>query len=138
MSTTAIFWPVLVQMALTFLIYFKIFPTRVGLIKSGQAKSSDFRTYENEHPESRKVSRAIANQYESPVIFYALCVIAFVTQNADTVLLVLAWGYSIVKVVHVYLHITKNRLRYRQPVFTVAFFLLILMFCWTAFKLATT
>ncbi|MEE9313592.1 MAG: MAPEG family protein [Rhizobiaceae bacterium] len=135
MSNTAIFWPVLLQAALTFVVYFLMAKVRFGLVKGGEVKPSEFRTYENEHVESRKWSRSVANQFETPVLFYAVCIMAFVTANVDTVMLALAWGYSIVKTGHVYLHVTANRIKYRQPVFTLALLILMAQFIWFAIKL---
>lgn len=135
MENTAIFWPVLLQAALTFLLYILTYKVRVALVKGGDAKAAEFRTYENEPAESLKWRRALANQYESPVLFYAICIMAFITANVDLVMLLLAWAYSIVKTAHVYLHVTGNRLRYRQPIFSLALIILILQFMWFAIKL---
>ncbi|MEE9375948.1 MAG: MAPEG family protein [Rhizobiaceae bacterium] len=135
MSNTAIFWPVILQAALTILIYLLMAKVRFGLVVSGSAKPSEFRTYENEPVESRKWSRAVANQFESPVLFYAICIMAFVTANVDTVMLSLAWAYSLVKTAHVYLHVTANRIKFRQPVFTLALLILLIQLIWLAIKL---
>ncbi len=137
MNNPAIFWPVLLQAAVTFLVYFAMAKVRFGLVKGGEAKPKEFRTYENEPVESRKWSRAVANQFETPVLFYAVCIMAFVTGNVDTIMLALAWGYSLVKTAHVYLHVTANRLRHRQPIFTLALIILMLQFIWFAIKLAS-
>lgn len=135
MSNTAIFWPVLLQAAVTFVVYFLMAKVRFGLVKGGKAKTSEFRTYENEPTESRKWSRALANQFETPVLFYALCIMAFVTNNADGLMLGLAWGYSLAKTAHVYLHVTGNRIKYRQPMFALALLILMVQFIWFAIKL---
>ncbi len=136
MNGIEILWPVMLQIALTLVLYFLMFRVRVGLLKAGEARASEFRTYENEHTDSRKWSRAIANQYELPVLFYVLCVLALVTQNVDVVMLSLAWAFTFVKTAHVFLHVTSNRLRYRQPVFSLAFVIVILMMIWFGLSLA--
>ncbi len=136
MDQTAIFWPVLLQIAVTLLLYVLTFRVRVRLIKSGEAQTGDFRTYENEVPESRKWARAIANQFELPVLFYVMCIGVAVLGKVDMVMLALAWAFSVGKCLHVYLHVTANRLRYRQPVFSICFLVAVLMMVWFALQLA--
>lgn len=136
MEGKLIFWPVLVQVLLTYYLYVGMFRVRKSLIKSGEAKASEFRTYENEPVESRKWSRAVANQYELPTMFYVLCLASFALGYVDTVMLVLVWAFSIIKCVHVYLHTSANRLRYRQPVFSLAYLALGLAWIWFAIHLA--
>lgn len=137
MSNTAIFWPVLLQVAVTLTIFVLMFRARASLVKKGDSKVSDFYTYENESSESRKWSRAVTNQFETPVLFYAICIMAFVTGNVDGTMLTLAWVYSLIKTAHVYIHVTTNRLKHRMRVFFAAFFVLLIQLIWFAIKLAS-
>jgi len=136
MSSSAIFYPVFLQMVVTLILYILTYRVRVGLVKSGEAKPSDYKTYENENSESRKWGRAISNQYETPVIFYALCLIAFVTGPVSTLTFALAWVYSILKTIHVYIHVSKNRLRYRQPAFGLCVLVLLFLLISVCFEVA--
>ncbi|NJR13550.1 MAG: hypothetical protein HC779_04010, partial [Phyllobacteriaceae bacterium] len=64
------------------------------------------------------------------MLFYAACIIAFVTGTANIVVLLLAWGYALSKLAHMYVHATANRLRQRRPAFIAAFGCLVLL--WVA------
>jgi len=134
MTDTMIFLPAFWLMFLTLALFYFMFKVRVKLLKQGEAQASEFRTYEAEHTESRKWSRAIANQFETPVIFYALTLIAFVTSSVDVVMLTLAWVFVLIKTVHIYVHVSNNRLRRRQPIFALSYFVLFLMLFWTAYR----
>ena len=134
MADPTIFLPALWLMAITIVLFVFMYRVRVALVRSGEVKASEFRTYENEPPVSRKWSRAISNQFETPVIFYALCLIAFVTSSVDGIMLALAWAFVAVKTVHIYVHTSQNRLRYRQPIFALSLLILLLMLAWVAVK----
>lgn len=133
MNNTAIFWPVIIQALVTLYLYIPMSARRIESVKSGSAKASDYRLVEKEPAEVRQMTRAIANQYETPILFYAVCISAFVTQNASTVMLALAWIYVIVKCAHVFVQTTSNRLRFRRPIFMLSYVTLIVM--WVTFGL---
>ena len=131
MNNAAIFWPVIIQALVTLYLYIPMSARRIQSVKSGTSKASDYRLIEKEPEDVRQMTRAIANQYETPILFYAVCLSAYVTQNAGIVMLTLAWIYVAVKCVHVFVHATSNRLRIRRPIFMVSFITLIAM--WVVF-----
>ncbi len=133
MNSEAIFWPVIIQALVTLFLYIPMSARRIASVKLGTAKASDYRLIEKEPEDVRQMTRAIANQYETPILFYAVCLSAYVTQNVGATLLTLAWVYVAVKCVHVFVHTTSNRLRIRRPIFMVSFITLIAM--WAVFAL---
>ena len=133
---TAILWPALIVVALTLVLYALTFRARVALVKAGKQRVNDFKTYENEAPESRVWSRAIANQFETPVLFYFLVLAAMVTGLADIGMVALAWAYAVLKVLHAFVHVTSNRIIHRMPAFWSSYIVLTLMTVWFALRLA--
>lgn len=133
MNNSVIFWPVIIQALVTLFLYIPMSARRVASVKSGTAKASDYRLVEKEPEDVRQMTRAIANQYETPILFYAVCLSAYVTQNVGVVMVALAWAYVVIKCVHVYVQTTSNRLRIRRPVFMLSFIVLIAM--WVMFAL---
>ena len=133
MNNAAIFWPVIIQALVTLFLYIPMSARRIASVKSGKAKASDYRLVEKEPADVRQMTRAIANQYETPILFYAVCLSAYVTQNVGVVMLALAWVYVIIKCCHVFVQTTSNRLRIRRPIFMVSFIVLIAM--WVTFAL---
>jgi hypothetical protein len=121
MNGEAIFWPVLIQAALTFGIYSLMSLRRIASIREGKAKSSDFRIPTVEPEPSATVARNLINQFELPVLFYAACLVLFVLGAAGQVAVMVAWLFSLSRLAHAYVHVTTNRLRYRRPLFIAGF-----------------
>ncbi len=137
MKETAIFWPVIAQVALTYAIYALISRRRVAAIKAGDATVSQFRENQDEPPQSRFVRNNLANQFELPVLFFAACIIAFVLGAADTAMIALAWAFALSRLAHAAVHVTSNRIRHRRPLFVIGFLTLGAMWALIAWRLAT-
>jgi len=119
-SSTAIFWPVLAQVLLTYVIYVLVSARRVGAIKAGTAKPSDFRVPSIEPEPSATAARNLSNQFELPVLFFAASLSLFVTGGAGLAAIVVAWAFVLSRAAHAYVHLTSNRLRIRRPLFIVS------------------
>lgn len=132
MNQTAIFWPMLAHVALVYGIYVLMFLRRKVAVQAGSTKISQFRENTNEPPESLFVRNNLANQYELPVLFHACCLALYSVTAAGLFAVVLAWVFVISRYVHAYIHVTSNRIRYRQPAFTLGFLVLAIMWIWLA------
>ncbi len=135
MDSVMIIWPMVLLALFTLAIYIVLSRARVGTVKTGKAKVGDYKLMQNEPEESLKVSNAIRNQYESPVLFYAACLSAYVTGNAGAAMIVLAWLFAISKIAHTWVQVTTNKVRHRRPLFMIAYFVLILMWVFLGFSL---
>ena len=135
-TSSAILWPIFVQAFATIALYVAMSNARVGAVKAGKVEAKAFKYMENEPEDLRNYTRALANQFESPVLFYTACMIAFVTGTANIYVLVLAWGYALSKLAHTYVHATANRLKHRRPTFIAAFGFLVLLWLVLAVSLA--
>jgi hypothetical protein len=135
-TSTAVLWPVFLQAFATLALYGVMSNVRVGAVKAGRVEVQAFKYVENEPEDLRNYTRALANQFESPVLFYAACIIAYVTQTTHISVVILAWAFAVAKLVHMVLHATVNRLRYRRPAFIAAYMSLALLWVVLAFNLA--
>ena len=61
------------------------------------------------------------NQFELPVLFYAVVAFALITKGADTLMIVLAWLFVLTRIVHAAIHIGPNKVRWRSPAFALGF-----------------
>lgn len=136
MTPTAIFWPVIAQVALTYAIYALISRRRIAAIKAGDASVSQFRENQNEPPQSRFVRNNLENQFELPMLFFAACIIAFVIGSAGLAMIALAWVFVLSRIGHAYVHVTTNRIRHRRPLFITGFLALAAMWALIAWRLA--
>lgn len=137
MSGTAIFWPMIVHAFLVFCVYALMGLRRKAAVTAGNARISDFRENRNEPAESLFVRNNLANQFELPVLFHVVCIALFVTGGAGTFAVVLAWFFSLSRIVHTAIHITSNRIRHRQPAFVAGFVAVILLWAMLAVRLVS-
>jgi hypothetical protein len=132
MNQTAIFWPMLAHVALVYGIYVLMFLRRKAAVQAGSTKISQFRENTNEPPESLFVRNNLTNQFELPILFHACCLALYGVGAAGLVAVVLAWIFVLSRYVHAYIHVTSNRIRYRQPAFSLGFLVLAIMWAWLA------
>ena len=119
-SSTAIFWPVLAQVLLTYIVYLTVSSRRLGSVKAGTAKASDFKVPFIEPELSATAARNLTNQFELPVLFFAACLSLYVTGGAGMAALVAAWAFVLARAVHAYVHLTSNKVMLRRRLFIVS------------------
>ena len=64
-----------------------------------------------------QVSNNIANQFESPVLFYVACLVLFQLNAITAVVLALAWLYVATRLVHALVHVRSNHVPVRMRAF---------------------
>ena len=132
MMQTAILWPMIAQVALVVILYALLGMRRSAAVKAGNAKVSQFRENLNEPAESLFARNSLANQFELPVLFYAVSLALHVTGGAGIWAVVLAWLFVASRYVHAFIHVTSNRIRFRQPAFTAGFAVLVVLWAMLA------
>jgi len=118
-SSTAIFWPVLAQVLLTYVVYVVMSSRRIGAVKAGNARPSDFKVPSIEPEPSATAARNLTNQFELPVLFFAACLSLFVTGGAGMAAVIVAWAFVLARAAHAWIHLTTNRIRQRRMLFIV-------------------
>ncbi|NIX77681.1 MAPEG family protein [Microvirga terricola] len=132
MSVPAILAPVFAQVALTFVLMFWMGRSRVAHIRAGDVKIKEIALGERNWPtQAQQVTNAYGNQFETPVLFYVLVILALVTRKADLAFVVMSWVYVVSRMAHAYIHTTSNRVTKRFQVFLVGALILVLM--WVLF-----
>lgn len=121
--STAIFWPVIAQVALIHAIYFLMLRRRYTAVRAGTAKASDFWIPAIEPEPSATVARSLINQFELPVLFFLVCTLLYVTAGVNHAVVAIAWLFVLSRFAHAYIHVTSNRLRIRQRLFVIGFVL---------------
>ncbi len=135
MNQTAIFWPMIAHAALVFAIYVLLGLRRRQAVAGGNAKVPQFRENRDEPSESLFVRNALENQFELPVLFYAVCLALQASGAVDALTLSLAWLFVVSRYVHSFIHVTSNRIRHRQPAFVVGFLAVIALWVLLAVNL---
>lgn len=137
MTGFQMFWPLLAHALLVFCLYALLVVRRAAVVRAGKVERIAFRENLAEPEESRVVNRAIANQFELPVLFYAVSVLLFITEADNLVAVVLAWIFVFARYVQAAMQLTGN-LPVRRLSFMLGFASLFLMWLWLAAWMATS
>lgn len=133
MQPTAIFWPMIAHFVLVMGLYALLGTRRKRAVLDGSVKISQFRENQNEPAQSLFVRNSLSNQTELPPLFHIACIALFVTGGVGTGVIVIAWLFVISRYIHAAVHVTSNRIRYRQPAFIAGFVMVALL--WGALAL---
>src|SRR3712207_2485252 len=118
MSIQAVLLPVFVQVALTLFLMFWMARVRFDALRSRQVKVRDIALVQRSWPElPTQIPNSFHNQFEIPVLFYALVALALVTRQTDLLFVVMAWLFVASRIAHAFIHTTSNDIRLRFSAF---------------------
>jgi hypothetical protein len=138
MTVQMVLLPVFVQVALTFATLFWMASARTGSVKSGETKIRDIALGQSAWPtRPQQISNNYTSQFQIPLLFYVVVILALFTRTADLVFVVLSWLFVLARIAHTYVHTTSNHVPTRFNVFAVGVFVLLAMWIWFAFKILT-
>jgi hypothetical protein len=124
--------PVFVLVFLTFALLLRTAFGRVSSLRSGEVRPDDIALGEPGWPKkTTQFGNAFKNQLELPVLFYVLIAFILITRVGDVLLLVLAWIFVILRIVHAYVHTTNNVVLVRGRVYGAG--LVVLLAMWIIF-----
>ena len=132
MSYRWILLPLFVEVALTLGLIIWLALLRRADFLTGAAMPEHVALREPNWPvRTRQVANAFSNQFELPVLFYLITVLAMITQHADYAFVVLAWIFVLSRLVHASIHTTSNVVLRRGAWYGVG--LISLMLMWAIF-----
>ena len=139
MSPRAVLWPVVALAALTFCVSVVMFRRRVAEIRAKRIRLQTIATSSGIAAALENTSAAdnYRNLFESPVLFYAAAVTAFVTEATGTLLVALLWAYVALRAVHSDIQCTTNRVYRRFQAFAASMGVLFAIWVALAWHLAT-
>ena len=133
-GSVAILYPLLLLVALTAVVWVRMYVTRVAEIRRQRLRLQDLA----DAAVAQKALSAVAapsdnfsNLFEIPVLFYVLVVLVYVTGSSDALYVGGAWLFVLLRVLHSLIHLTSNRVKHRFPAYFVATLLMWLM--WARF-----
>ena len=135
MSVPAILAPVFVQIALTFALLVWMGRTRFAAVRAGEVTDREGALLGRPvwPPRAMQAANAFSNQFELPVLFYALVALALVTRKIDLLFVAMAWLFVLSRLVHAFIHVGSNELRFRFGAYLAGALLLLIM--WIVFAL---
>ena len=134
MSLRFVLLPLLVQVALTFVLLFTTGNLRWRALTTGEVHPKDIALREQNWPKrATQFANAYQNQLELPILFYVLTILELITRQADILFVLLSWVFVLLRFAQVYIHVTHNRVRRRGMVFGASALVLLVM--WIAFTI---
>jgi hypothetical protein len=132
MSTQAVLLPLFVEVTLSFVLLFWMGQRRRAALRSGEVRFGDIGLREPNWPKpALQVAYSYQNQFELPVLFYVLTILAWSTRHADWVFVIMAWIFVLARLAQAYIHCTSNRVPLRGMTFAVGAVVLAVM--WVIF-----
>jgi hypothetical protein len=115
MEARLIWWPAVAMVALTIVVWFRMYTTRIAQMKR-----------ERIHPQAVATSAQAAakltdskgadnfrNLFELPVLFYLALVVAAQTAQVNAWTLTLAWAFVALRILHSCIHCSYNKVIHR-------------------------
>lgn len=138
MTPAALLYPVFAQVALTVVLLMLTGRARVGALRAGKVKIGDVALGQQAWPPGpTQRANAYANQFEIPVLFFAVVAFALITRKADTVMVALAWAFVASRLVHALIHVGSNNVQHRFFAFLVGVALVVAMWVLLAVRVVT-
>jgi len=133
MAGTLIFWPMGALALLTFAVLGQIPRRRFAAVFRKDVTPDDFRFGESDRVSGHVAipNRAMMNLLEVPMLFYVICLMAYASGGVTVAMVVLAWSYVALRVIHTLVHMTYNRVMHRLIPFALSNAVLIAM--WAVF-----
>jgi hypothetical protein len=120
--TQIILLPVFLQVALTFVL---LFMTR------SSGNDIRFKDEPNDPAGAAGIASAYNSQFQLPVLFYVVVVLAYLLRKADYLFVLLSFGFVAARIAHAYVMATSNEARLRHGAFAAGMVILALM--WASF-----
>ena len=126
--TLKLIYPALAMIFWIFVVCVIMALRRKEAFASGAVKHEDVSVSTERYPIRARLAAAnFSNQFETPVLFFVLILIAIEVGATGYVMAALAWLYVVSRVVHTFIHIGPNKLPVRGAVYSVGFLALFCM-----------
>jgi hypothetical protein len=128
MNQNLIILPVFVQALLTLVILGVMGQRRRTALVSKATRIKDIALGQDAWPEdATKAANNYKNQFELPVLFYAVCAFALLTKSVDYLMLGLAVVFVATRILHAFVHVGANDVMSRARLFLAGAFVLLIM-----------
>ena len=121
MSASSILWPMLAHIGWVFLLYAWLTVARWRAVQRGEVDYSSFEFGREEPLAVARITRNLANQFELPVIFYALVVLLIALGKVTTFDVIAAWVFVAGRVIHTLVQTLTDNVPLRGHVFMINF-----------------
>jgi hypothetical protein len=125
-----LFVPLLIQVALTFAVWFRMYHLRIREMQAKGISAQSVATRAKGRQvlvDSAASSDNFMNQFEMPVLFYLAILLALILMWQDPLLVLLSWLFVALRIVHSIIHTTYNNVLHRFWVYIFSSMVLLCM-----------
>lgn len=134
--TKLLLLPLFAHLLLIFFVGQRSLRARIKAVKTGATKLHDIATDSSAWPSRvKKYGDNFDNQFQTPMLWYALCGLIVAMKFEDVVFAGLSWMFLFTRLAHSHVHTTHNDVPSRMRIFLFGFFVLLAMWAWFAVKL---
>ena len=128
MTLPMILAPLFVLVLMTFVLGFWLPVRGVPMRRRGEERPQDVDLRQPNWPRPvQQINNSYTSQFELPVLFYVLTILAIISKHADILFVAMAWIFVLARLAHATIHVTSNNLNMRGPVFGIGALVLALM-----------
>lgn len=136
MSVQMVLLPVFVLVGLTFALLLGMASARTRAVKARETSLKDIALGQPNWPvRATQIGNCFSNQFEIPVLFYALIALALPLHKADLVIVLLSWVFVVTRFAHAGIFVTSNDVRRRSLVWFAGVLVLFAMWLYFALKI---
>lgn len=116
--TLKLVYPALAMIFWVFVVLAIMFRRRMAAFKNRDVRLADVAVSTERYPEAARLAAAnFTNQFETPVVFFAILMLAMEVAATTWLMAGLAWAFVATRVVHTLIHTGSNNLQQRAGVF---------------------
>jgi hypothetical protein len=135
MSVQMVLLPVFVLVGLTFALLLGMASARTRALTSRETSPKDIALGQPNWPtRATQIGNCFKNQFELPLLFYALIALALPLRHADLVIVLLSWVFVVTRFAHAGIFVTSNNVQQRSLVWFAGVLVLLVMWLYFALK----
>jgi len=136
MSVQMVLLPVFVLVGLTFFLLLWMATARTRALKDRETRFKDIALGQPNWPERvTQIGNSFRNQFEVPVLFYALIALALPLRRADLFIVLMSWVFVVTRFAHAGIFVTSNNIQQRSLAWFAGALVVLAMWIYFALKL---
>jgi hypothetical protein len=124
---SSLLWPMLAHIGLIFGLYVWLTMARARAVKRGEVEYGCFVLGREEPRAVARITRNLANQFELPVLFYAIVVLLVALGRVTAIDVAAAWVFVAGRIVHTLVQTLTDDVRLRGRVFVINFLAIVVL-----------
>ncbi len=128
-QSQSLFYPMLAMFIWTFLIMLRNMQVRLGAVLKGQLTNEYFELFRGGEPSEAilKAQNHLRNLTEIPPLFYVVGLAIMINAKIDSLFVLLAWSYVLLRIGHGLVHLSFNKVPPRFFFFGLSNLVLLVM-----------